>query len=251
MSEYLIKSETLESMANHMRRISGSTDSLSMGEILETFSRTEGTIKTTGEYTVESRFNAGSIKKTGNYDTGEVFALPDMSDSQISYQLYNTETGWGKIPVGIFNGWLAPFKITNNCVTVNNENILICATYKLIDDGLYFHVKISNTVDPIIINFPFKTGMKYSIDGGDYVEITADQNFYSFSLPQIVGEHIIKIIPKDPNNKIQCQYINLGYNDYTRKAIYGLYIPKWIEVRSMFHCICHMMILKQISVLLI
>ena len=49
MSEYLIQSETLEAMANHMRKISGITDELSIGEILEIFSRTECTLKTTND----------------------------------------------------------------------------------------------------------------------------------------------------------------------------------------------------------
>lgn len=76
MSKRLIQDDTLKLLADNARRITGSNKELCGAEILEIMSRTQGTIKTSGEFTASVLDDNGNIIKSGNYDTGEAFAMP-------------------------------------------------------------------------------------------------------------------------------------------------------------------------------
>lgn len=212
MVDYLIQDNTITAMANHMRRISGTTDTLNGAEIAELFSRTQGTIKTDGEYLVEAINYDGTVIKSGNYDTGEVFAFPK--------DVYSNE-------LLEFDGWVATSPITNNYCVVDDMPIEVGAIMKPSDDCMIICLDTVEANTEVKINFHLKNDD--IIDWGDSIVDTIANQLGSITehshIYTNIGSYIIKIYSSQGNNITN----RLGEDSITKSLIKHVYIPSYVN----------------------
>lgn len=226
MSDYFIQEETMDVLADHMRRISGTSDALSGAEITELMSRTQGTVKTTGEYQVRALNAGGGEEKSGMYDTGEVFALPkslfnikELITQPDGTQEYQT--------IAIFDGWTGTAPLGHYHVTVDDMPIDIGALYKPVDDCLVILVEFeteNTTISLYIRNVR-------EVNWGDGNVTTYDTATHTHTHTYtLAGKYMIKI----PYANNIMSNGNIYADDITRLAIKDIALPKWFKVHNGF-----------------
>ena len=216
-SLYLIQDDTMNAMANHARRISGTTEELNATEIAEIISRTQGTVKTDGEYLVEALNAGGVVIKSGTYDTGEIFALPKSSDD------IAVPTQDGYVTIATFDDWTATAPIGHNYIPVGDASIEAGALYKPVDDCFIIVVEVESANTTAMINFGLESGA--TINWGDgTIETIASNHPFSHTYTS-TGVYVIKI----PKKGCWGQLNDVYYDETTRAMIKGIVVPKWIS----------------------
>ena len=146
----LIQNDTLNILANKAREIAKTEDKLSCAEILEIMSRTQGSVKTTGKYQAKVHNSQGTIIKSGNYDTGEIFAMPTAP----------TKEGM------TFQGWTSTSPLENNYVVVNDSDIKVGSIYVPNDDKTIIQITTTET-NAYIALYSFIVDIGGTINWGD------------------------------------------------------------------------------------
>lgn len=149
MSDFLIQQETMEGIANQVRRISNTEGLYTASEILELLSKLQGTlsIASSGDIVIEAIDYDGTILKTANLSKGQIFALPTP-------------------PVHdglIFQGWTAP-TASSTFVNADSVNFSIGAFYSTVNGATEFDVITTEANQRV--QFPFVIG-KGKVDYGD------------------------------------------------------------------------------------
>ena len=187
MSEYLINDTTMSDIADQMRRISGRTNSLNVAEILEIFSRTQGSVKTDGSYNAEVFDIDGSPIKSGMYDTGEVFAMPTAPE----------------IDGMVSQGWACSQHLDDGHYTfVDDSSIMAGALYTPIDDAFVIQVDVDEPNCYFFI-YGIIPVDKITIDWGDGTTNTTVSHTYAN-----VGTYTIKIY-----GQVHCRVLDDDVND--------------------------------------
>lgn len=209
MAEYLIQDTTMTAMANQMRRISGTSDSLTGAEIAEIFSRTQGTLKTDGEHLVEALNYDGTVIKSGTYDTGEIFAMPKDANGNDLLE---------------FDTWVATSPVTNNYCVVDNIPIQAGAIMKPVDDCLI--IGIETVEENTEVEFYLGSFPDNIIDWGDGTIESIDLTRNPYHTFSTIGSYVIKI--SNPN--YEKAILSSLCKELCKSLIKYVYIPSWIQV---------------------
>lgn len=219
MAEYLIQGDTLTVMANHARRMKNSSNEMNAAEILEVMSRTQGNVKTTGKYSVEAISHTGETLKSGMYDTGEVFALPDLSHNKDDHDNR------------VYQGWTCTGPLKNNYVVVGNQPVKAAVIYADNDDA--FIVYISNITDGTTIGFTLNSS-QLTFDWGDGTVETMGHGTHTYN---VGGDYTIKIYGdiKIPYFDEENRYYPFASSSHTSQYVSGLVISKYMtDIRKYY-----------------
>ena len=212
MSTYLIQDNAMSLMADHMRRLSGTTDSLNGAEIAEIFSRTQGNVKNNGEYNVKALSYYGSTLKSGTYDTGEVFAFP----KPLNHQIYR------------FSKWTANVPITDNFVVVGESPVNVSEIMEPIDKDnivICFNITSNNTIVSPYIQYY----MKGTINWGDGTIETYDTASRISHTYVNTGVYFASFSIENKTAPAFNSSLVYGVEDgeVTQKAIQAICVPFW------------------------
>lgn len=220
MADYLIQDKTMTVMADHMRRISGTSNTLSGGDIAELFSRTQGTVKTDGEYLVEAFGYDGTVVKSGNYDTGEVFAMPKDT--------YSYGNSWNTDNILEFDSWVSTSPMYNNYCVVDNSPIHVGAIMKPIDDSMVIGLETVESNTEIEITLTLYKGDIIDWGDGTINTISSQYEQANSHIYTNIGSYIIKIYCNNDNKNYHITTHPI-YDSIKRSLIKCICIPSWID----------------------
>lgn len=204
MSDYFIQEETMNILANHARRISGSSDKLSCTDILDIMSRIQNpTTKTTGKYLVETIIDKSTTGKSGMYDTGEIFALIKDDTDDLQVYAYQPSSGTEVLTtIATFDGWVSTSPIINDYIIVEDKPIWIGKLYRPVDDALV--LCLHNWAGHRTCNCSVISESPFTIDWGDgtieHFDKTASSTIYIDHVYKVDNVHYIIKIKKDDLN---------------------------------------------------
>lgn len=212
MSTYLIQDNTMSLMADHMRRLSGTTDSLNGVEIAEIFSRTQGNVKNNGEYNVKALSYYGSTLKSGTYDTGEVFAFPEP----LNHQIYRFSKWVSNVPITDHYAVVgeSPINVGEIIESIDKDNIVIC-----------FNITSNNTIVSPYIQYY----MKGTINWGDGTIETYDTTSRISHTYVNTGVYFASFAIENRASDILHNSLVFRVEDggVTQQAILAICVPSW------------------------
>lgn len=125
MSKYLIQDRTATAYADQARRIASNENTFTMAEVAELLSKVQGkVIEPENGYLIQA-INEGEAftLKSGKYDTGMVFALPEPPKKRVLGSANLIDNNY------TFEKWLAPVPTSGNLIIAENFPITATSSY--------------------------------------------------------------------------------------------------------------------------
>ncbi len=223
MAEYLIQDRTMTELANQTRRITGETDSMNAAEILESLSKVQvETAEPKINYYVEAVDYDFNTIKSGNYEDGTIFALPNPEETQT-------------IPENlVFEKWIAPTSTVGNFINVEHPVTAapLCTTKSgCVEVGIYSSSESEFTVDiwtgnrPRTIDWGDGTIEDWDAPSGSHTYSTGGYYRVIFMNPTY---DYISVLPFSGSGNIPTEYkitdmhfpCNIHTNDFTLRFKY-------------------------------
>ena len=227
MSKHLIQDRTATAYANQARRIAGNENTFTMAEVAELLSKVQGeVVEPENGYLIQA-INEGEafVLKSGKYDTGMVFALPEPPKKRYfgsANLIDNNHT---------FEKWLAPIPTSGNLIIAENFSMTATSSYSSKTKDIEMIVNVSE--ENLTLNFRCLYGDWEDyvlIDWGDGSTTKIDYDNWSSGIEHTYtksGAYIIKM-----SGVTKIWYITADSN--TLSVISHITIPQGVHIDYLF-----------------